>query len=96
MTTSQTGKPATVPDGPGTKRLKHHGPRRWVHPLAEQLRARRYQLGISQEDLAAQVGLSQSQVSDMERGAVSPTLATLNLIAKALKVKLVAVPDDDD
>lgn len=96
MTTSQTGKPATALDGPGTKRLRHHGPRRWVHPLAEQLRARRYQLGISQEDLAAQVGLSQSQISDLERGAASPTLTTLDLLARALKLKLVAIPDDDD
>jgi hypothetical protein len=58
MTTSPTGRHATGPDRPGTRRLKYHGPRAWTDPLVEQLRDRRYALGISQEELAEMVHMA--------------------------------------
>lgn len=61
--------------------------------MLEQLRARRYELNISQAELAARVNMSQSQISDLERGFGMPTLTTLDAIAKALSMKLTAVPD---
>ena len=54
--------------------------------LAQSLRAARARLGWSQERLAAIAGLDRSYVGDIERGAVSPTLQTLEKLSTALGV----------
>ncbi len=41
---------------------------------------------LTQEDLAAAIGTSQSNVSEIEKGKHNPTLETLSKIADALKV----------
>ena len=48
------------------------------------LRAKRENLGISQEALAERADVDRSYVSILERGLKSPTLETLEKICKAL------------
>ena len=54
--------------------------------LAQSLRAARAKLGWSQERLASNAGLDRSYVGDIERGAVSPTLQTLEKLSAALGI----------
>lgn len=42
----------------------------------------------SQSKLAVEIGMSENQVSRIERGETNPTVRTLTLIAKALKVEI--------
>lgn len=51
---------------------------------AERIRARRQQLGITQEDLAETVGTSQRQISKYENGHNDPTADVLAALARAL------------
>jgi transcriptional regulator with XRE-family HTH domain len=50
------------------------------------LKARREALGFTLRALASASGVSASTISDIERGAKSPTISTLSLLAGALKV----------
>jgi transcriptional regulator with XRE-family HTH domain len=52
------------------------------------VKARREQLGLSARALAMRSGISSSMISDIERGAKSPTIATLSMLAGALRVPL--------
>lgn len=52
--------------------------------LAEQIRARRKTLGLTQAQLAELVGTSQGKIGDYERGEVEPTITTLKALAKVL------------
>jgi transcriptional regulator with XRE-family HTH domain len=47
---------------------------------------RRQLLGITQRDLAARLGITQTQVWQYEKGAVEPGLARFMAIARALDV----------
>jgi len=42
----------------------------------------------SQAKLAVEIGMSENQVSRIERGETNPTVKTLTIIAKALKVDI--------
>jgi transcriptional regulator with XRE-family HTH domain len=48
------------------------------------LRRRRAELGLSQEAVALEAGMDQSQYSRIERGEVDPSIRTLTRIARAL------------
>jgi transcriptional regulator with XRE-family HTH domain len=50
------------------------------------VKARREGLGLTLRALAAQSGVSASMISDIERGAKSPTITTLAVLADALGV----------
>ncbi len=54
--------------------------------VAENLRALRLKVGVSQEALAKKSGLSVSYVSMLERGLRVPPLDTLEALSKALGV----------
>ncbi len=56
--------------------------------LGATVRSTRHALGWSQERLAELSGLDRSYVGEIERGTVSPTLATLEKLAAALNMKL--------
>ena len=58
--------------------------------VARQIRYLRAQQKLSQQDLAEASGLSRNTLSLLERGRTSPTLATLQKIADALKVNISA------
>jgi transcriptional regulator with XRE-family HTH domain len=57
-----------------------------------QIVALREQAGLTQVELAERTGISQADISRIERGATSPTAKTLQRIAEALnaEVRLVA------
>jgi len=57
--------------------------------IAEQIRAARIEAGLTQEQLAEKIGSGQNRVSAWERGATSPNLSTLELIAAALGCRFV-------
>ena len=50
--------------------------------------AQRRRLGISQEDLAFRAGLHRTYISDIERGARNPSLASMQRVASGLEVLL--------
>ena len=56
--------------------------------VGKNLRARRLELQVSQEELAAMAGLDRTYVSQLERGIGNPSLRTLSLLATALKMEL--------
>ena len=56
--------------------------------VAAAVRERRQDAGLSLRALAAVSGVSSSMISDIERGAKSPTISTLAAIADALGVSL--------
>jgi HTH-type transcriptional regulator / antitoxin HipB len=53
------------------------------------VRAARRRAGVSQSELAELAGMSQPSVARLERGVVSPTVITLDRIARALGADLV-------
>jgi transcriptional regulator with XRE-family HTH domain len=63
--------------------------------IAEQVgravRARREELNLTLRALAAKSAISPSMISDIERGAKSPTIATLAHVSEALGVSLAAL-----
>ena len=61
--------------------------------VARAVRARREKLGLTLRALAAKSGASSSMISDLERGAKSPTISTLSAIAEALEVPISALVD---
>jgi transcriptional regulator with XRE-family HTH domain len=61
--------------------------------VARAIRERREQLGLTLRALAARSGVSSSMISDIERGAKSPTLSTLAALAGALQVPLAMLVD---
>ena len=56
--------------------------------LSRQMKNRRKQMGISQEELAKQTGLSLSLIRGIERRAANPTLSSLEKIAAAFEISL--------
>jgi|WetSurSiteA1Bulk_404760.scaffolds.fasta_scaffold479401_1 transcriptional regulator with XRE-family HTH domain len=52
--------------------------------VAKNIKARRVELGITQEALADSIGTSQSYVSQLEKGRESPNLEMLAKLADAL------------
>lgn len=56
--------------------------------LAQSLKAARVAKGISQEQLAKSVGISQQAVNQYEKGLVVPSLPTMIELAKALGITI--------
>jgi len=53
------------------------------------VRAARRRAGVSQAELARRVGTSQPTIARLEQGRVSPTVMSLDRIARALHTELV-------
>jgi ribosome-binding protein aMBF1 (putative translation factor) len=60
--------------------------------LAAQVLRRRRELGLTQKDLAGRVGVHQSEISDIERGAASPGFRLLTKLAEGLEADFTLVP----
>lgn len=60
-----------------------------VRTLAVNIRRLRYELSLSQEELADICGLHRTYVGSVERGERNVTLSSLELFAKALGVSVV-------
>ncbi|NKX89114.1 helix-turn-helix domain-containing protein [Nocardia coubleae] len=58
--------------------------------LAEAIRERRIELGLTQTQLAERAGLRQPEVSRLESGGGTPTIGMLERLAHALEVRFVA------
>ena len=61
---------------------------REVSPIAAHLRERRFELGLTQEEVAVAAGTSHSAVSRLEKGTHIPQLPTLQRIAAVLDEEL--------
>ncbi len=61
-------------------------------PITRALIAARHRAGLSQRALAAKVGLAQSHISKIERGAVDPQTTSLVEIARVLGLEFSLVP----
>jgi transcriptional regulator with XRE-family HTH domain len=59
--------------------------------LGENVRTCRLRAGISQEELAARMGVEQGYISRLEAGSRNPTIVTLAEAAKALGVRPAAL-----
>ncbi|WP_416972097.1 helix-turn-helix domain-containing protein [Streptomyces sp. 4F14] len=57
-------------------------------PLGAAVKARRVELGLTQERLAAQAGMSQGALSRLERGKAVPTLPLLERLTSAMSANL--------
>ena len=55
------------------------------------IKTERCVLGISQEELAERAGLHRTYVSDVERGARNPSIASIEKLAQALKLSVSAL-----
>lgn len=58
-----------------------------VQLLGENVRRYRKLRGMTQEQLALDVGMERSYVSDLERGQRNPSVRALGRLAEALKVQ---------
>jgi CheY-like chemotaxis protein len=56
--------------------------------LGAAIKTERSMLGISQEELAERAGLHRTYVSDVERGARNPSIASIEKLAQALKLSV--------
>lgn len=67
-------------------------------PFAENMKARRTELKMTQVDLSKRSGVPQSTISAVERGARVPTSETMLLLAKGLRcsVDFLLSGDDDN
>ena len=65
-----------------------------MHP-GERVRKYRRQKGLSQEQLGAMIGFSQSKISKIERGDWD-SLSDLRLIAKVLEVSIEELVREDE
>lgn len=59
--------------------------------VLEQIKARRLQLGLKQQDMHLQVGMSRQQYQRLESKG-NPRLDTLELVAKGLRSELMLIP----
>lgn len=57
--------------------------------LAREVAAARSAKGLTQQQLAKECGIHQSEISDIERGRANPTFRTLQAIARRLGRRLV-------
>ena len=64
--------------------------------LGVAIKTERFVLGISQEELAERAGLHRTYVSDVERGARNPSIATIAKLAEALKLSISALFERTD
>jgi transcriptional regulator with XRE-family HTH domain len=61
--------------------------------VAQAIKNRREELGLTLRALASRSGVSSSMISDIERESKSPTISTLSALAEALEVPLAALID---
>jgi hypothetical protein len=83
---------AATPPHPLDPALKTSAGRRTAISLGKQLHALRTTRGLTQQQAGALIGWDQPQWARLEGGHVCPTLATLDLLASRLDVRIVLTP----
>lgn len=68
---------------------------RTVHDLAAAVRGRRRELGLSQVELAAGIGVSRDWVSDFESGKATVEMGLVLRVLEALRLRIDLVGDAD-
>ena len=66
-----------------------HSDARLAFRLGQAVRERRMNLGISRDELATRIGITQRALADIEAGHTVPTIPVLQLISIALNAELV-------
>lgn len=66
-----------------------------MKPFSEKVKSARSELGLSQKQLAELVGVSTRSIQVYERGEKMPRRSTMFRLAKALKVSVKFLSDDD-
>lgn len=66
-----------------------------MKPFSEKVKSARSELGLSQKQLAELVGVSSRSIQVYERGEKMPRQSTMFRLAKALKVSVKFLSDDD-
>ncbi len=69
---------------------------RVTNPLAAHLRERRFELGLTQHEVADAAGISLSEISRFASGADTPNLPTLRKLAAVLDEELLACLQGSD
>lgn len=64
--------------------------------IGEKIKQHRTAKGLSQKEVALNVGIDQAQYSRIESGKVEPTLSSLEKIAEALSVKISDFLDEEN
>ena len=64
--------------------------------LAEAVRRRREELGLSQRQLAERAGMTQPGVARFEAGGTTPTIPVLDRLARALELRLTIALGPDE
>ena len=59
-----------------------------MRTLGQTVSNRRFQLGLSQGELARRIGKTQASISKIEAGKQIPSLGMLSLLANALRLKM--------
>ena len=69
----------------------------WLHKkISLNIKIERIRKKLSQEQLSELANLSKNTIGNIERGEVSPTIATLEKIANALGIKFTDLVNVDD
>jgi y4mF family transcriptional regulator len=68
---------------------------RTVHDLAAAVRGRRRELGLSQVELAAGIGVSRDWVSDFESGKATVEMGLVLRVLEALRLRIDLAGDTD-
>ena len=71
--------------------MKHQGKSDIKKRFGLAVRQRRYELGISQEELSFRAGLHRTYISDIERGSRNTSLENIEKLAKALEISVSAL-----
>jgi transcriptional regulator with XRE-family HTH domain len=81
--------PRPSEQGPGAGNTKPRNPVEYQKLLGERIRRLRRDRQLTQLDLARQVGVTNGQISTIERGLSAPSIGTLRKISEALDVPLI-------
>ena len=83
------GAPRRPSTGRGAEAFARYQRARTSIMVGSAVRAARRRAGLSQVELAERTGMTQPAIARLERGLVSPTVITLDRVARALGAELV-------
>ncbi len=65
-----------------------------LNDVGEALRRRRIDLGLSQDALAQKAGVTQTQISGIERGGSNARIGTVMAVARTLGLEMAFIPKE--